>query len=394
MAGIHQFIPVLSRGDGTSNNALAITRRIREVGIDSRIYLVENFSGEEGYFYSDYLKVMDPQDILIYHLATSSPIPIFLDSLPNRVVVLYQNLTPASYFAPYDLLGAVGQEQARAELSLLARRSTMGIAPSRFNGNDMIECGYANVEQVPIIFDTSDFMGERDPAVERMLWDINQRGFSNWLFVGRIVPNKAQEHLIMALGAHREIYGDNAMLHIVGRPTYPAYLDSLYRLAVELGLDKRVNFVLGVSPKELASFYAMADLFISASEHEGFGMPLVEAMFHGLPVLAYGKAAVPETVGKGGIVLDTRDPIVVASWAHEITNSYSLSSAMAELGRSRLMELAPSETVAILDKVLEKLLSECGLDGLGDFSRPSSLIADKGSNGILGSQPLVNSSRD
>lgn len=372
MSAIHHFVPTLLEGDGTGNNARAMAGRIRELGIDSQFFVAENKDGERHRLYTEYHTVAQPDDVLVYHLAIASPIPAFLASRPEHIVVVYQNLTPAPYFAGYDTLASVMQQRGSDDLALLASKAIMGIAPSEFNCADLDSNGYREVVKVPIIFDPTDFMGAPDERADAVLANLSRQGFQNWLFVGRLVPNKAQERLIMALHAHRELYGDNAILHLVGRPSYPGYLRSLYELARELDLLERVNFVMGVTPAELASFYCSCDVFISASEHEGFCMPIVEALFHGLPVIAYDATAVPETLGIGGIHLKDRDPLTIASWANAITADAALRARLSELSKARIEEVSPVATIPLFDSAIKRILQITGAP-MPDFSRPSAL---------------------
>lgn len=382
MGAIHQFIPTLLPGDGTGNAARAMQHRLIEIGLESNCFVQED-KAELGYpKFDEYPKYAKPDDILIYHLATSSAIPNYLKSLTQDIVVNYQNLTPAKYFEPYDSGASALQNRGLAELRLLAERSVMGIAPSKFNVEDLIQAGFPVVEQVPIIFNPADFMGPRDAQVSKMMFDLTDRGFSNWIFVGRLVPNKAQERLIMALAAHRDLFGDTAVLHLVGRPSYRLYMKSLYDLVARLGLEERVNFVMGVTPAELASFYSMADIFISASEHEGFCMPIVEALFHELPVIAFSAAAVPETLGVGGIHISDRDPVVIATWAHKVATSSALRRHLRELASLRARQLSPRVTVTRFDEAISRLLQITKRNWEVKFSTPSSLATSAISNGV------------
>ena len=374
MGAIHHFIPTLLPGDGSGNAARAMQHRLVELGAESLIFVQEDKADLGLPTFDSYPGYANKDDILMYHLATSSAIPSYLRTLRQDVVVNYQNLTPPNYFRPYNAVAAAFQDRGMAELRLLADQAVMGIAPSMFNLKDMINAGFSVVEQSPIILDPSDFMGAGDAQASKMLYDLSDKGFSNWLFVGRLVPNKAQEHLIMALAAHREIYGDTAVLHLVGRPTYYGYTKALYELTKSLDLLDRVNFVMGVSPAELAAFYTMSDIFISTSEHEGFCMPIVEALFHGLSVIAYDAGAVPETLGIGGIHLDDRDPITIASWANRIMNSSELRNNLAELAAARTNQLSPRSTIARFDEVVARLLKLTNRDWSLDFDQPSSLV--------------------
>ena len=374
MGAIHHFIPTLLPGDGTGNAARAMQHRIKEIGLDSLMFVQEDKVNMGYPIFDQYKEFAKKDDILIYHLATSSGIPSYLKKLGQPVVVYYQNLTPAKYFRPYDSSAAALQDRGMAELKMLGEVSVMGMAPSKFNLQDLSEGGFPLVEQVPIILDPTDFMGKIDNMASKLLFDFTERGFSNWLFVGRLVPNKAQEYLIMALAAHREIFGDTAVLHLVGRPSYKGYARALYELTVKLELEDRVNFVMGVSAAELASFYAMSDVFISASEHEGFCMPIVEALFHGLPVIAYDAAAVPETLGIGGVHLPSRDSVLIATWANRLVESSDTRNSFVRLASQRTNQLGPKVTVKVFDDAIAKLINLTNRNWTPDFNSASSFV--------------------
>ena len=372
MPAIHHFIPTISDGDGTSNCALSMQFRMRELGIDSEIFVIEDRSKRKLSNYLDYKGSED--DILIYHLATASPMPRFLAGLKNPLAVMYQNVTPAHYFADFDPLAGQIQEHAKADLDYLAVRAIAGIAPSRYNAKDLVDAGFSDVLYAPIVFNPEDFMAAGDPLVDKMLWNLGEKGFANWVFIGRLVPNKAQEKLIMTLAAHRELFGDTAYLHLVGRPSYKGYVKALFNLAKELGVDDRVNITFGVSTNALSSFYSMSDLFISTSEHEGFCMPLVEAMYNRLPILAVDSSAVGETLGGGGICLEGFDPRELATYAHEICTLPSLAENLRERAQLRLEEIGASATVPMLDQAIVRLLEIAGISFEAPTDMPSKLV--------------------
>ncbi|MDA8196614.1 MAG: glycosyltransferase [Actinomycetota bacterium] len=359
MPSIHQFIPTFSDGDGTSNCALSMQIRMRELGIDSELFVMEDRSKRELPYYLDYKGSND--DILIYHLATASPMPRFLGGLGNPLAVMYHNLTPPKYFAEFDPLAAQVQEHAKADLDYLASRAIAGIAPSRYNAKDLVDAAFPEVLYAPIVFNPEDFMVDGDPKVDKMLWNLSESGFSNWVFIGRLVPNKAQEKLIMTLAVHRELYGDSVYLHLVGRPSYKGYVKALVNLAKELGVQDRLNITFGVSTNALASFYSMSDLFISTSEHEGFCMPLVEAMYNRLPILAVDTSAIGETLGQGGICVDSVDPRVLAMYAHEICTLPSLAENLRDMAKLRLEEIGARATLPLLDQAIVRLLELAGV---------------------------------
>ena len=376
MIGIHQFLPMLAKGDGVGNNARAMAKRLAELGIPSRFYADLDKTGEASGGHLDYAKAAEAGDILLYHVATSSPMTTYLARRSEPLGVVYQNITPPEYFATFDARAAAVQKRALGEVDALAERTLLAMTPSAYNAWDLHQAGYREVAEFPIIFDPTDFLGSSSPRVEEVLTGLRTKGFANWLFVGRLVPNKAQERLIMALHAHREAYGDTAVLHLIGRPSYPGYVAALHRLAGELGLADRVNFVMGVSEEELAAFYRGSDLFASASEHEGFCMPIVEALFHGLPVMAYDAGAVPETLGIGGIHLPDRDPATIAAWAELIATDTGLRAHLRRLGREQLTRVAPTATIPAFDRAIARLIELAGSPLKPNFEAPSAIVAE------------------
>ncbi len=365
---------MLAKGDGVGNNARAMAKRLAELGVPSRFYADLDKAGVASGNHLDYAKVAEPGDILIYHIATSSPMTTYLARRSEALAVVYQNITPPEYFAPYDTTAAAIQKRAQGEVAMLAERTLLALTPSSFNAEDLHAAGYSEVAEFPIIFDPVDFIGHSSQAVEEVLANLQAKGLANWLFVGRLVPNKAQEHLIMALHAHREMYGDSAVLHLVGRPSYPGYVAALHGLALELGVADRVNFVMGVASDELAAFYRKSDLFISASEHEGFCMPIVEALFHGLPVLAYDAGAIPQTLGIGGVHLAERDPAVLAAWARLIATDPELRARLRRLGREQLSRVAPTATIPAFDRAVARMIELSGSPLAPDFEAESAIV--------------------
>ncbi len=376
MAVIHQFLPLLATGDGTGNAARAIALRLTELGIDNDFFVAEDRQGA-ALPYPEFIRHCGPDSVVLYHLGTASPIADFLRERHEPLALYYHNVTPPEYFSSMDGSAVYVQNQARRQLRALCDRTTLAMAPSNYNAAELMSVGYHDVALTPILFDVENFAAPPEAVVTQMLEKLrNDNGISNWLYVGRLVPNKAQEFLIMALDAHREAFGDTAVLHLVGRPGYRTYLDSLRELVVQRKLERRVNFVLGATPGELAAFYRGSDIFVSTSFHEGFGMPFVEALAHELPIIAYGAAAVPETVGSGGIILKEQDPLTIAVAANLVTGNGDVRRTLAAAGLARLQELAPSRTIPIFDGVVSHLLKSCQIDpGQVRFGSPSILTA-------------------
>ncbi|MGH9207142.1 MAG: glycosyltransferase, partial [Acidimicrobiales bacterium] len=195
-----------------------------------------------------------------------------------------------------------------------------------------------------------------DRAKATQLAKEKESGGSDLLFVGRIVPNKAQHDLVRAFYMYRKLYDPSARLHLVGRSEWSTYDQAVNQLIHELDLEKAVRLPGQVSQGALAAYYEAADVFVSASDHEGFCVPLLEAMHHRVPVVAYGAAAIPETVGSAGVVIDSKSPLTMAAAIHRVAGDPNLSERLANAGDKRLSDFALHKTKARMTDALRRLL--------------------------------------
>lgn len=357
MRRVMQFVPTLMPGDATGMHALMIDKSLRQCGIETKVYVEEVKPNQIGNAtrFTSYAKENRPDDILIYHLAAPSAIADFLSSRNETLVLVYHNITPAHFFEKWDQVAATGQIWARAQLSRLAPRTTLALPVSKFNQHELIELGYGKSEIVPILLDQSAFAAGSDTEVEAMLQKNRDSGLENFLFVGRLVPNKAQHNLIAALSAYNLIYKRHAVLHLVGRPFSPEYLKMLREVAHQLKVADSINFALGVSSDQLASYYRGSDALVSLSEHEGFCVPLLEAMHHGLPIVAYDSSAIKETLGDSGLVIGSNDPVTTAVAMNEIITNSTLRDLLKNEMAKRLDQLGLEKSRAKLLSALSEL---------------------------------------
>lgn len=171
----------------------------------------------------------------------------------------------------------------------------------------------------------------------------SDRQTRTWLHVGRIAPNKSIHDLIKSFYYYHTWITPASRLFLVGSSAGMAeYVKDLAALVKKLDLEKAVIFTGHVETDELAAFYALSDLYLSMSEHEGFCIPLIEAMHFGLPVMAYSATGVPFTMGSAGVLLHQKNHALVAEMAHEILTNAALRSRLVEMQYVRSAELAPS----------------------------------------------------
>jgi glycosyltransferase involved in cell wall biosynthesis len=332
MGGIHQFVPMLHRGDAVGRHTMQLRDVLVARGIESRIYveLIDPTTAEETELASAYLEQSQPGDVLVYQFATASQLAGWLTTRPETLVVNYHNVTPPELFAAWDNPLARHQLRARQELQLMAPRTALAIAVSAHNEAELREAGFRNTSVVPPAAMLPSGAGHRREAP----------GGNHWLMVGRMAPNKAIQHALMALAVSRRHFEDTATLEIVGQSVVPAYTAALLRFTADLGLSDSVTFRGHVSDEALAVSMDQSDVLVITSDHEGFGVPIVEALERGLPVVANRAGALPEVLADAGVLVDASDPYAVAS---------AIAALLGDPARQALLSESATRQLAALD---------------------------------------------
>ncbi|MGH9164803.1 MAG: glycosyltransferase, partial [Acidimicrobiales bacterium] len=227
-------------------------------------------------------------------------------------------------FERWEPAVAYGCAWGRAQLPELAGRAVLGVADSAWNEGELRAAGYRATATAPILV---DLVSSPRPVASTG---------RDWLFVGRVSPNKCQHDVIKAFAAYRRAYDPAARLHLVGGSSSDSYLAALAGFVDALGLGGAVVLAGTVSGAVLEEHYRSAGVFVCLSEHEGFCIPLVEAMAHGVPVVAYASTAVPATVGDGGVVLASKQPAVVAAAVHRVLGDEGLRASLAAAAACRV----------------------------------------------------------
>jgi glycosyltransferase involved in cell wall biosynthesis len=292
-------------------------------------------------------------DVTIFHYALPSPMTEAFAGLRGARVLQYHNITPAEFFAAYDpglfRLAALG----RTELKTLVGRVDLALGDSEFNRQELELTGFTPTGVFPVAVNTGRITGAaRRPALEKILAD----GLINVLYVGRIVPNKRIEDHIRLAELYKRYVDSYYRFIFVGRcdglPRYYAQVRALiaeYRM-----LPDRFWFTGPVPDEDLAAFYRWADVYVSLSEHEGFCVPLVEAMAADVPVLAYAAGAVPETLGGAGVLFSPKDLELAAEMTGMLVYDRPLREAVIAGQRQRLEAFAPARIQTRLNDVIRQ----------------------------------------
>ena len=330
MTAIHQFVPTLAPRDAVGTHYLAVQQTLQDAGYRSEIYAYEA-KGEyarRAHSFASFSGGRPGEDTwLLYHSSVGSPVADFVDRRDEPLIVDYHNITPADFFARWEPAIAGALMKGRRQLADLEARASLGIGDSAFNAAELAALGYSPTAVVPILLDVDAFgRTAPDPRVER-------DGTPTWLFVGRIAPNKAQHDVVKAFAAYREMYDTNVRLRLVGGSSSHSYEHALHEFVDELGLHENVEFTGPVDEATLAAYYDTADVFVVCSEHEGFLVPLLEAMFHRVPIVAFAAAAVPETIGDAGLVLNVKDPCTIAAAVRRVTSDAAVRARLVDVAR-------------------------------------------------------------
>jgi glycosyltransferase involved in cell wall biosynthesis len=340
VSGIHHFVPVLHQGDAVGRHTLRLRDASRRRGLRSEIYVdtVDAETAGEALPVLSYPAAARPGDVVVYQFATASAMAPWLAGRPETLVVNYHNITPPELMAPWDNHLALGQLRAQGDLRLLAPRTALAVADSAYNEAHLSETGFATTAVIPPSAALDPALTAVDRGVTAAAPPAPGRG-AHWLAVGRVSPNKALESTVAALAVARSHGAPGATLHIIGRPATDSYVTALHRYVAELGLAGSVRFTGHASDAAVASAYADADVLVVTSEHEGFCVPVVEAMSAGLPVVAFDQGAVPEVLGGAGTLVTDKDPYALAASIAEVLADSPRRDAMAAAGRRRLAEL-------------------------------------------------------
>ena len=336
---IVQLLPTMSFGDAVSNDAAAIRKMLSDMGHETAVYAsnIDPRLPEGSVLHWKKMKDLHAGDLMIYHGSTGDPLNRMVPSLGGRKIMVYHNITPSSFFHGYsrqaEELTAAGLHQIRS----LAGHFHYCVADSDYNRQDLRKMGYnCMIDVCPIMIPFADYDREPDRAVmERYEGD----GWTNLLFVGRIAPNKRQEDVICAFRYYHEHYNPKSRLFLVGNDAgMEKYRYQLENYIQALGLRDHVIFPGHISFAAILAYYHLADVFVCMSEHEGFCVPLVEAMHFGVPIVAYASSAVPETLGTGGLLLDRKDPIVAAAAIDRIVKDGELRGVLRREQQRKLCD--------------------------------------------------------
>jgi len=353
------LVPVLSDRDAVGTDALEMAAALERLGHNVRVF-AQTTIGRVGKTskpaaLAGFVAASD--DLVIYHFSYGwSPALDILRPLRCRRIVRYHNITPSEFFKDYSPEYVAACGSGRAEIKPLAKLDCeLYLGASPFNIEDFLAAGVAPARTAVLApFNRIDRL--LHAHADLALIDRYRDASSTWLSVGRLAPNKAHLNLVDAFAVCLRAYDPAARLIVVGRadPRLARYTEAIHARIAQLGIKDSVHFLSDVSDGELKAAYLVADALVSVSEHEGFCVPLAEAMALGTPIVGYAAGAVAWTAGDAGLIWDESDPYLFAASVAQLREDDVLRKTLRDLGSARVQEeFSTSALVRKLGTILE-----------------------------------------
>jgi glycosyltransferase involved in cell wall biosynthesis len=352
---ISQFVSGFMDGDAISNYALELQKIIQSWGVSSHIYGIGRHvrSIHPGRCLDVKAYQSKPENIVIYHFSVGSEMSDFFRSLPEKKVLIYHNITPPEYFYSISEEKAKVLREGRRQLFDLAKVPDLTLGVSPYNAQELAEAGFKNPQVFPLILNIDDLNTKPRKKIFRQY---KKKGL-NIVFVGRVAPNKKIDDVILSFYYIKKLVDPHAKLMIVGAYAgMDLYLAYLRALTIELELTD-VFFTSHIAQYDLVAYYRLADIFLCMSEHEGFCIPLLEAMYFDVPVIAFAAAGVPGTLNGAGVLFYKKDYPMVAEIVRSLTEDLNFRDAVLKKQRKRLMDFEPRRWAKEFKNFLEPLMN-------------------------------------
>jgi glycosyltransferase involved in cell wall biosynthesis len=351
---VDQLVPAFHQGDAIGDAAFHLKRFFLAQGFQSQIYCFDRDPGleDESSLFVDFPEP-GSDDVTILHYALPSPLSSALRKMSSKKVIIHHNITPPEFFEAYSPEMMRISRLGREELLSLAPDVDLALADSEYNRQELLAAGFQNAVVFPLFVDFSRYQR----PINRFVFDLFRDDRLNILFVGRIVPNKKIDELIKVVFYYKKYISPLVRLIVVGKTTsLPGYYQALVRLADEFYLKPdELCFTGHIPDSEMYALYRASDVFLSLSEHEGFGLPFLESMLFELPIIAYNCTAVPHTLGEAGILIDRKNVDFVAELVHVVGRDTKLKEKLVSAQARQLESYQRKKMDDFLIKILNTL---------------------------------------
>lgn len=353
ISAIHQFSPSFTNGDGVSNGMIFTRKLLRDMGFLSEIYC--EFFPEE---LSDQIRPLAElstveNDILMVHHSLGYVNCQWIEQQKARKVIVYHNITPAEFLPDNGLreLSQLGKEQ----LTAWANDFVAAIGDSDFNCDELRRAHYEHVESIPLLVDIEQMSSTAPEIIPSIAW----HECVNLVFVGRFCENKNQLRLVQFVKYLQGHFALPVRLFLAGGVTSEPYKAEVEQFVNEHGLKKEVILLGKISNANLVSLFRNADAYLSFSLHEGFGMPLIEAMLYDLPVLAFDTTGISSTLGNSGVLINPNSDFAsIAQQLKSVLLNAPNRRAIIRKQRENLRRFSYASIRTKLEKFLQQIQIE------------------------------------
>jgi glycosyltransferase involved in cell wall biosynthesis len=347
MTAVHQLLPTATPRDAITEQAFVWRDLLGSWGLESELvaeHVDPELAGVVRRLDRKARKLLDEGALVLHYAVWSATIETALKAR-GPLALNYHNVTPGELLRDFNPGIAEICDLGRRSLSVFRGRTDTVLTASHFSAADLNEAGVSEVSVVPMLIEVPREAPRRSPSREPVV-----------VTVGRVVPNKRIEDVIKAFTLYQRSRAPQASLVVVGSDLgFENYRHALDLLVARIGA-RNVVFTGPVSSEARNSWYRRADAYLAMSVHEGFCVPLVEALSSGVPVVARDAAAMPETLGGAGLVVDGEDLPLVAEALHEVASSRSTRTVLYDAADRRLAELSPEVVGPQIRSALEPVL--------------------------------------
>jgi|GEM_PF-266323 len=367
--------PVWLKGDGVGHDVEGMVQILSHAGHRVRVYAplgcVPAYQKWEIGEAEAREILATPESILIHHHSIGcDPIESMLRDAQSEIRIMrYHNVTPPEFFEGYNDGWVVGCKKGRQATIDVARLCTHYSVPSLYDARDLVHAGVHpdEIHYLPYFHKLADFdLVTPDADTERRL---TQDPRFHILFVGRRVPNKGHLHLVRTIGQYVKNFDRNIVLHLIGAADggLKKYDREILDVIKKEKLKNNVILYDKLSFPEIVAFYKGCDVFLCMSEHEGFCIPIIEAEYCGLPVLAHYRRGVPEALGPTQPWFTSLNYDDYAAKLSEIRRSSSYAQQLKETGQRSVRERFDIEEIG--SRFLDWVNGIRGVEGVVESQR-------------------------
>lgn len=340
---VHQLVSGFRSGDAIGNFAIELQTYLTQAGFKSDIYSIPEHTcvdyKDRGIDFKKHKSNKD--NILIYHFSLGSPATDYFKEAADKKIMIYHNITPAKFFKAFEPNTAKILNAGREELKALAGVPDISVGVSQYNCGELKDAGFTKTEILPLTI-CNDYIETKPSA--KIIKECKKCKGSVILSVGRIAPNKKVEDVVKTFYYYKKTIDPFARLILVGGyDETNGYYHYLKTLIKDLDI-KDIIFAKHTPLDELLAYFQAADAYLTMSEHEGFCVPLIEAMQFGLPVFAYGSSAIPETLNGAGVLIKQKDHKKTAELINNVLTNKDLHAKIIKKQNARLLDFKPENT--------------------------------------------------